>query len=223
MATTPTKTHNRERDYKTPKKCEPPGRTQITEKKGSKAVINFDTGSSSEANESVVEVLVEDSDDENKTMDAAAKGRRRSARVPSPNKRYAGDFVIDVPVVRKRNSPRNEKSDEETEDETDTDYGVEGDIAKPKTGDLQLLQDEVGLAGKVMFGFHTPKKKGGMALAALNTPKAPSTPKTPKIAGRLGKTPDTKRSKPSLEPKTPSHVRHKVKNRKFFSESFTFY
>ena len=231
MATTPIKTHNRDRGYKTPKKHETPSsKTQTSKTKVLQAVVDFEDNvtESSEGDEPVL-VLVEDSDDGN-TLNAA-EGRRRSSRVPSPNKRYANsDFVVDAPIVRssssnrKRNSRRNNEAEvTDEEDDTDTDFGGEGEITKPKAGDLQLLQDEVGLAGKVMFGFNTPKKKGGMALAAMNTPKTPATPKTPKTPGRLGKTPDNKRVKKSLEPKTPSHVRHKVKNRKFFFPYVVFF
>ncbi|KAM7364692.1 origin recognition complex subunit 2 [Cochliomyia hominivorax] len=218
MSTTPTKSHIREQDYKTPKKHETT-KTKTPKSKGLKAVENLmtheNTTESSATNsgtEEIIEVLVEDPDDEN-TLDAS-KGRRRSGRVPSPNKRYTGDFILDSGGGKRgSNRKRNVHRDEQTDDEeTDVDFVLETS-SKPKAGDLQLLEEEVDLGGKAMFGFNTPKKKGGMALAAMNTPRTPVTPKTPKTPGsRVGKTPDSKRSKKSLEPKTPSRVRNKVKN-----------
>lgn len=222
MSTTPTKSHLREQEYRTPKKHEST-KAKTPKSKGLKAVENLmqhdNTTESSETNsmaEEPVEVLVEDPDDEN-VLDTS-KGRRRSGRIPSPTKKYT-DFIVDSGggkrgSNRKRNAQRDEVTDEEEEAEEDADFVVDV-AAKPKAGDLQLLEEEDELGGKVMFGFNTPKKKGGMALAAMNTPKTPATPKTPKTPGRLGKTPDGKRSKKSLEPKTPARVRNKVKNRKF--------
>lgn len=62
--------------------------------------------------------------------------------------------------------------------------------------------DGLGVEGKTVFGFHTPKKKDGMSMIAANVC---TTPKTPKYA----KTPDAKSSK--NVPKTPKNVRNNVK------------
>ncbi|XP_046804243.1 origin recognition complex subunit 2 [Lucilia cuprina] len=217
MSTTPTKINSREQDYKTPKK-QNAAKTKTPKSKSLKAVENLmhhETNTESSASNSAAdepfEVLVEDTDEEN-TLDTS-KTCRRSGRTISPNKRYAGDFVLDSGGGRSSNRKRqsNARTEVTDDEEEDTDFAIDT-VAKPKAGDLQLLEDEVELAGKEMFGFNTPKKKGGMALAAMNTPKMPTTPKTPKTPGRLGKTPDGKRAKKTLEPKTPSRVRNKVKN-----------
>ncbi|KAL5275080.1 ORC2 family protein [Megaselia abdita] len=62
---------------------------------------------------------------------------------------------------------------------------------------------DMDVDGKAVFAFHTPKKKDSMASVAASV----CTPKTPKAA----KTPDSKRNKIELAPKTPKHIRNKVK------------
>ncbi|ALC47234.1 Orc2 [Drosophila busckii] len=127
---------------------------------------------------------------------------RRSARRPSPTKKYE---------AFKANTTKShivvnyvECTDDDENTETDEDLGA----AKPTTQDLQLIQADYNVAGTSMFGFNTPKKRDAMSLAALSaTPRTPKTPKTP----RLGvKTPDTKHKRAD-QPKTPSHVRTRVK------------
>lgn len=93
---------------------------------------------------------------------------------------------------------------------------------RPRSDDLELLQEEVGVSGKVLFGFNTPKKKNSMALAALSTPSAQYAPNTPKSRAKhsasIPKTPasTSKATRKSfLVPKTPSHIRSRVKKRKF--------
>uniref|UniRef100_A0A1A9ZVC8 Origin recognition complex subunit 2 n=1 Tax=Glossina pallidipes TaxID=7398 RepID=A0A1A9ZVC8_GLOPL len=89
---------------------------------------------------------------------------------------------------------------------------------KPRSDDLELLEEEVGVSGKVLFGFNTPKKKNSMALAALSTPSAQYAPSTPKSRAKhpasIPKTPasTSKATRKSLlVPKTPSHIRNRVK------------
>ncbi|KAL9871717.1 origin recognition complex subunit 2 isoform 1-T11 [Glossina fuscipes fuscipes] len=88
----------------------------------------------------------------------------------------------------------------------------------PRLDDLELLEEEVGVSGKVLFGFNTPKKKNSMALAALSTPSAQKGLSTPKSRGKysasIPKTPasTSKATRKSfLVPKTPSHIRSRVK------------
>lgn len=181
-----------------------------------------ETASTTSGADSIVDVLVENSSEEN-VHDVTHVHRRRSGRVPSPTKKFlSGDFIVETvggsggkrkDNQRKRVSKNNEiTDDEENEEEHDDDIGSEYEAIKPKGDELQLIQEDAEVAGKIMFGFNTPKKKGAMALAVMNTPKTPATPKTP---GRLGKTPDGKKArKSSLDPKTPSRVRSKVKSRK---------
>uniref|UniRef100_A0A1A9UPH7 Origin recognition complex subunit 2 n=1 Tax=Glossina austeni TaxID=7395 RepID=A0A1A9UPH7_GLOAU len=89
---------------------------------------------------------------------------------------------------------------------------------KPRSDDLELLEEEVGVSGKVLFGFNTPKKKNSMALAALSTPSAQNAPSTPKSRAKhsasIPKTPasTSKATRKSfLVAKTPSHIRSRVK------------
>ncbi|XP_036323827.1 origin recognition complex subunit 2-like [Rhagoletis pomonella] len=168
--------------------------------------------------EDVLTVTAEDSDDEKQA--AMARQPRRSSRKVSPHKKYA-DFVPIGSKQRKRRQVGYEETDEDTESE-DENY-VPPSTKRPDIADIQLLQDEEEVVGKNMYGFHTPKKRNGMALAAMNTPKTPKTPKTPMTpktpkTSRLStsqpqtKTPVTKRRKSTAEPKTPSHLRQRVKN-----------
>ncbi|XP_022214784.1 origin recognition complex subunit 2 [Drosophila obscura] len=141
---------------------------------------------------------------------------RRSTRKPSPTKKYQ------VYQKKSKSGQRQDReehehivvnyvecSEEESNGEELAEVGEkEAEIeARP---DLNLIQLEHNVAGASLFGFNTPKKRDAMALAALSaTPRTPKTPKTP----RLGvKTPDTKRKKPTEQPKTPSRVRSRVKN-----------
>ncbi|XP_061400898.1 origin recognition complex subunit 2 [Musca vetustissima] len=232
---TPTKAiAQSENDHRTPQKSCSGKSTKTTPStsKSLKAVENImhhttdETVSSSgtEGGESIIDVLVENSSEEN-VHDV--RHVRRSGRVPSPTKKFlSGDFVVEqIPGSggkhKEAERKRRTKNDEVTDDD-DEDGGVEQEeienvpydqAPKAKSADIQLLLDEGDVEGKAMFGFNTPKKKGAMALAAMNTPKGLATPKTPKTPGRLGKTPDAKKSRKStLEPKTPSRVRSKVKN-----------
>lgn len=128
---------------------------------------------------------------------------RRSTRRPSPTKKYK-EYRDKSGGQRVVNYAEEESQSEEDEDEENV------GAAKPNTRDIQLIQADYNVAGTSLFGFNTPKKRDAMALAALNaTPCTPKTPKTP----RLGlKTPDTKRKKAD-QPKTPAHVRTRVKQR----------
>ncbi|XP_013105861.2 origin recognition complex subunit 2 [Stomoxys calcitrans] len=219
---TPTKSgiRRKEKDYKTPQKK---SSTSL------KAVENImhnnttdETGSTSGA-ESIAEAAAVNSSEEN--VPDVSHARRRSGRVPSPTKKFlSGDYVVDTisgitkrkDSDRKRGARPNEITDDDDDDDEEGGEDFSSDIGtavKPKEDELQLLQEDVDVAGKMMFGFNTPKKKGAMALAAMNTPKTPATPKTPKTPGRLGKTPDGKKARKSTsEPKTPSRVRNKVKS-----------
>lgn len=127
---------------------------------------------------------------------------RRSTRRPSPTKKYK-EYKAKSGGQRDINYAEDESQSEEDDEEN---MGA----AKPNSRDLQLIQADYNVAGTSLFGFNTPKKRDAMALAALNaTPSTPKTPKTP----RLGvKTPDTKRKKAD-QPKTPAHVRTRVKQR----------
>ncbi|KAH8344194.1 hypothetical protein KR084_007768 [Drosophila pseudotakahashii] len=143
--------------------------------------------------------------------------RRRSTRRPSPTKKYQAykeqangkvqEERIVVNYVEMSDAQSSEPEEQEPEEESIEDSE---NADRPTSRDLHLIQTDYNVAGTSMFGFNTPKKRDAMALAALNaTPRTPKTPKTP----RLGvKTPDTKRKKPTDQPKTPSHVRSRVKN-----------
>lgn len=69
----------------------------------------------------------------------------------------------------------------------------------------------IDIDGKAVFGFHTPKKKDGMATIAASV-CTPMTPRTPKN----GKTPDVKRNRNEQALKTPKHVRSKLRKGIFF-------
>ncbi|XP_017084579.2 LOW QUALITY PROTEIN: origin recognition complex subunit 2 [Drosophila eugracilis] len=143
--------------------------------------------------------------------------RRRSTRRPSPTKKYQAykdetngkdqEERIVLNYVEMSDEMASETEDQEHEEEI-IDESENAD--RPTSKDIHLLQSEYNVAGTSMFGFNTPKKRDGMAMAALKaTPRTPKTPKTP----RLGvKTPDTKRKKSTDQPKTPAHVRSRVKN-----------
>uniref|UniRef100_A0A0K8UJ18 Origin recognition complex subunit 2 n=1 Tax=Bactrocera latifrons TaxID=174628 RepID=A0A0K8UJ18_BACLA len=170
--------------------------------------------SSLSSTEDVVMVTVDDSDEENES--SIGRQLRRSARKPSPQKKYAEDYVLTDSLPSKRSNTRKNYTDDEETAEHDDKNCMTNTAARPDIVDIQLLQDD-DVAGKNMYGFHTPKKRNGMALAALNTPKTPKTPKSVKTSRSStsqlqAKTPDAKRRKSTVEPKTPSHVRHRVKN-----------
>ncbi|KAH8383080.1 hypothetical protein KR009_006661 [Drosophila setifemur] len=144
---------------------------------------------------------------------------RRSARRPSPTKKYQayqngkqeGEHIRVDYVECTDEDEVVEVEEEEGEMEKEEELREQAEnVVKPSSKDLHLIQPEYNVAGTSMFGFNTPKKRDAMALAALNaTPRTPKTPKTP----RLGmKTPDTKRKKSTDQPKTPAHVRTRVKN-----------
>ncbi|KAH8402800.1 hypothetical protein KR215_011185 [Drosophila sulfurigaster] len=189
MSTTPSKDQTAGGEYKTPKK-----QTAIRGRRKSVSLKSIENLTNSEES-SAAEV-----EEQQPTT-------RRSARKPSPTKKYqafkdasAGERIV-VNYVE-----ASEEEDEELQSENE-EVDVVG-APKPNARDLQLIQSDYNVSGTSMFGFNTPKKRDAMALAALNaTPCTPKTPKTP----RLGvKTPDTKRKKAD-HPKTPSHVRTRVK------------
>ncbi|XP_017092228.2 origin recognition complex subunit 2 [Drosophila bipectinata] len=141
---------------------------------------------------------------------------RRSTRRPSPTKKYQAyqmenqetpqeEHIVVNYVEVTDDEPDNVDEEEEQEDSL-----VDAEnAARPSSKDINLIQSEYNVAGTSMFGFNTPKKRDGMALAALNaTPRTPKTPKTP----RLGvKTPESKRTKSLDLPKTPAHVRTRIR------------
>ncbi|EDV44048.1 uncharacterized protein Dana_GF16229 [Drosophila ananassae] len=142
---------------------------------------------------------------------------RRSTRRPSPTKKYQAyqmenqgkpqeEHIVVNYVEISDDEPDN--LDEEEEEQEDSLADAEN-AARPTSKDINLIQSEYNVAGTSMFGFNTPKKRDGMALAALNaTPRTPKTPKTP----RLGvKTPESKRTKSLDLPKTPAHVRTRIR------------
>ncbi|KAL7729173.1 hypothetical protein ACLKA6_009638 [Drosophila palustris] len=191
MSSTPTKIQaaaSHDAEYKTPKKQKATrGRTKSASLKSIENLTNSEESSAAE-------------------VEQQQPTTRRSARKPSPTKKYQafrGATAKEHIVVNYV----------ECSDEDEEDVGPEPDVAAPKPNarDLQLIQADYNVAGTSLFGFNTPKKRDAMAMAALNaTPCTPKTPKTPKTP-RLGvKTPDTKRKKAD-QPKTPSHVRTRVK------------
>ncbi|CAD6991095.1 unnamed protein product [Ceratitis capitata] len=188
----------------------------ITPTKQNAAKVRRTRSSSSVSSvDDVVLVSVPDSDDENKS----ARGRqvRRSARKRSPQKKYAKDYIVEGTKKRIKRTVHNDETEEDdASEQSDEDY-IPNAAARPDIADIQLLQEAEDVAGKSLYGFHTPKKRNGMALAALNTPKTPKTPKSVKTprastSQNQSKTPDTRRRKSIAEPKTPSHVRNRVKN-----------
>ncbi|XP_068157241.1 origin recognition complex subunit 2 [Drosophila tropicalis] len=211
MSSTPSKSSaqspNRGGDYKTPKKQKTSSRTS----NNLKSIENLTNSEESSAADLDTAVIC-DSDDSLEHPQAQPEPvKRRSTRNPSPTKKYQAYKEV-------RHTRRSEQQQEhivvnyrectdEEEDKEDEDHGGGG---KPNSRDLQLIQADYDVAGTSMFGFNTPKKRDAMALAALNaTPRTPKTPKTP----RLGvKTPDPKRNRSADQPKTPSHVRSRVKN-----------
>ncbi|XP_017047158.1 origin recognition complex subunit 2 [Drosophila ficusphila] len=166
---------------------------------------------SEEDSEDLNTALVEGSEESQST-----NTRRRSTRRPSPTKKYQAykqesngkpeEERIVLNYAEITDEETEEPEDEEQEESNEDSENAE----RPTSKDLHLIQSEYNVAGTSMFGFNTPKKRDAMALAALNaTPRTPKTPKTP----RLGvKTPDTKRKKSTDQPKTPAHVRTRVKN-----------
>jgi len=201
MNATPTKTQaatSNGAEYKTPKKQK--ATTKARPKSASlKSIENLTNSDESSAAEVEQQPMT-----------------RRSARKPSPTKKYQA-FKNETGATKQHivvNYVECSDSDE-LQSENDEDVGVpDVAAAKPNARDLQLIQADYNVAGTSLFGFNTPKKRDAMAIAALNaTPCTPKTPKTPKTP-RLGvKTPDTKRKKVD-HPKTPSHIRTKVKQRK---------
>lgn len=201
MSRTPTKTQTgtpHGAEYKTPKK-----QNELTRRPKSASLKSIENLTNSEES-SAAEV------------EEQPRSTRRSARRPSPTKKYTaykkgvtGTDRIVVNYVECTNSEQ-----EESENAEDNEEPVVIGAAKPNARDIELIQSDYNVAGTSMFGFNTPKKRDAMTLAALNaTPCTPKTPKTPKTP-RLGvKTPDTKRKKAD-QPKTPSHVRTRVKQRK---------
>lgn len=76
-----------------------------------------------------------------------------------------------------------------------------------------LFDDDKDVAGKSLFGFHTPKKRNAMGQLAENTPRTPTidmralslnSPQTPRVAERHLRTPLTNFKSMSLSsPRTP--------------------
>ncbi|XP_016960065.1 origin recognition complex subunit 2 [Drosophila biarmipes] len=163
----------------------------------------------SEESDDLDTAMVEDADEPQ-----SKATRRRSTRRPSPTKKYQAYKEETHGKTQEERIVVNyvEMSDEQQEDQEEGEENAEEseNAARPTSKDLNLIQSEYNVAGTSMFGFNTPKKRDAMALAALNaTPRTPKTPKTP----RLGvKTPDTKHKKSTDQPKTPAHVRSRVKN-----------
>ncbi|XP_037956271.1 origin recognition complex subunit 2-like [Teleopsis dalmanni] len=183
------------------KTLRPNRKSKTTNKRNHEGLIQESTNKklmnseNSDSNDEEVIVIIE-SDDDNGNQTPVL---RRSSRKPSPNKKYCKNFVVNDEC--KRNSRIHTKrivADDEDELE-DSNSETESNIFKPNQQDLQLLQKEYEVSGKNVFGFNTPKKRGGMSLVAINTAKTQ-------------KTPDTKRRKSTTELKTPSHVRNRVKS-----------
>ncbi|XP_030370540.1 origin recognition complex subunit 2 [Scaptodrosophila lebanonensis] len=210
MSTTPSKAQV-SGGYKTPMKQ---STTKARQAKSSnlKAIENL-TNSEDSSGAEPDSAQIEESDES-----LPQQRTRRSTRNPSPTKRYR-EYCKEVfddkrQAVRKRRQvgAYDERTDDEIQDlDTDNEEDVENEQQAPANPDVQLIQ-AYDVAGSSMFGFNTPKKRDGMAMAALSaTPRTPKTPKTPKTP-RLGvKTPDTKRKRAADQPKTPSHVRSRVK------------
>ncbi|XP_055849809.1 origin recognition complex subunit 2 [Episyrphus balteatus] len=141
--------------------------------------------------------------------DQATTTTRKSGRKISPSKRYnENEFALELPGDKRKKQKGDQEdrrnatyifSDSDEEDEAPAEIVVEKET--------QFFEDDLDVEGKRIYGFNTPKKRDGMALAAAATPKTPKTPKTPR---NTSKTPD-KKNRAALDPKTPSHVRNKVK------------
>lgn len=201
MSATPIKTKrdvSHDADYRTQKK-----QSELTRRPKSASLKSIENLTNSEES-SAAEV------------DEQPRSTRRSVRKPSPTKKYKAykegvtrTAGIVVNYVECTNSEQ-----EQSENTEDNEELIVVGAAKPNARDIELIQSDYNVAGTSMFGFNTPKKRDAMSLAALNaTPCTPKTPKTPKTP-RLGlKTPDTKR-KTADQPKTPSRVRTRVKQRK---------
>lgn len=154
----------------------------------------------------------EDEPNHHEPVTATSSKTRRSGRKISPSKRYnENEFNLESPKDRRKSSLRKvisqgnrtyvfSDSDDDEEEKNEIPAGV---IEKEAT----FFEDELDVEGKRIYGFNTPKKRDGMALAAAATPKTPKTPKTPRAST---KTPDMKAKAP-LEAKTPRHVRNKLK------------
>ncbi|EDW24587.1 GL24230 [Drosophila persimilis] len=195
-------------DYRTPKKQKKPRKQ--------KSIENL-TNSEDDFAADLDTALVVQDDAGGSEEEQSHPVTRRSARKPSPTKKYQAyqqkskdqhqDKEREHIVVNYVECTDEESNGEELEEVGDGEAEL---VARPIRPDLNLIQSEHNVAGTSLFGFNTPKKRDAMALAALNAmPRTPKTPKTP----RLGvKTPDTKRKKPTEQPKTPSHVRSRVKN-----------
>lgn len=128
---------------------------------------------------------------------------RRSARKISQNRRYS--------YFREIQRKREETALIDIQEEEDAKEALTSPIEKSTT--LYLENEDV--AGHNLYSFRTPKKRGGMALVAANTPKSnrkltdtPKTPKTPK---------SSRNSNASCSiAKTPKQVRSLVKKSEFF-------
>ncbi|KAH8243988.1 hypothetical protein KR032_011914, partial [Drosophila birchii] len=201
--------------------CKMSGSYKTPRKQNLKSIENLTNSEDDSAD--LDTAIVEDA--ETATQTSSKRGTRRSTRRPSPTKKYQayqrenGNRQPEHVVVNyvECTDDESDNVDIEAKDTPDEDQEVEEEqaevenTARPTSKDLNLIQSEYNVAGSSLFGFNTPKKRDAMALAALNaTPRTPKTPKTP----RLGvKTPDTKRKRSAADqPKTPSHVRNRVKN-----------
>ncbi|SPP88106.1 blast:Tudor domain-containing protein 1 [Drosophila guanche] len=192
-------------EYRTPKKQKKsrnPKSAETINISDDESVVDMDTA------------LIDLADAGGSEEERSQPGTRRSARKPSPTKKYQAyqektkgrrqDHEHEHIVVNYVECSEEESNGEEVEEVGE---GVAEIDERPIRPDLNLIQSEYNVAGASLFGFNTPKKRDAMALAALS-----ATPKTPKTPCLGVKTPDTKRKKPTEQTKTPSHVRSRVKN-----------
>lgn len=130
---------------------------------------------------------------------------RRSSRVPTPNKKY--EYIQNM-LSTSRRTPSKEQINDQSQDDKNASISEDDDACdenryKPL---IPFFNDKTDVAGGEIYGFNTPKKRGGMKILAENTPKTPvsslktmtpSTPKTPSTALR------TLSLDPTRTPKTP--------------------
>ncbi|XP_053963490.1 uncharacterized protein LOC128866606 [Anastrepha ludens] len=147
---------------------------EVTEISAPVSTRNFVTVVRLSSTEDIFSVTVEDSDDENQS--AKVRQLRRTTRKRSPQKKYDKDYVLVETKRRKRPTVGHGETSEEEESERDDESYVPFATARSDIVDLQLFQDDEDVTGKNMYGFHTPKKKNGMALAALNAASKKTAP-----------------------------------------------
>lgn len=117
---------------------------------------------------------------------------RKSAR-KQKSKKLDEAFIYESPGRNKQKSVATESLIVEKSFEIE-------DTKKPEA----LFAEEMDVDGSQLFGFKTPKKRDGMSVLALNTPKTPQNPHTPKTSGSARRN----------SMKTPSHIRTKIKESK---------